>query len=256
MRLDNYLVDKGYFDTRTKAKQAIVRGEIFVNSVNVFKPAFIIDGEANIKRVCDSSYVSVGGFKLEKALRDFDFNVNGLTVADIGASTGGFSDCLIANGAKKVFAVDLRNDLLHESLKKNNKVVQIEKNAKDLCREDFSDTLDLVVADLSFISIANVINVFNDLIDAGKKIIILIKPQFEIGEKKKFKNGIVRDNAIHKKVCENVYKVATENGLAPLAVTCAPKISEKNLEFLMLFEKGGKALINNDFFLELNVKNL
>jgi 23S rRNA (cytidine1920-2'-O)/16S rRNA (cytidine1409-2'-O)-methyltransferase len=147
--------------------------------------------DVKIERVCPSEYVSLGGFKLEKALKDFNYEVKGLVVADIGASTGGFTDCLIKNGAKKVYAVDLRDDLLHESLKIRDDVDLVVKNAKELQKSDFCDNLDLIVADLSFISVSHVLGVFNCLIQDEKDVIILIKPQFETGRKEKHKNGMI-----------------------------------------------------------------
>ena len=163
MRLDNYLVEKGIFDSRTKAKQAIERGEIFVDSKKILKSSFEIkEQEVDVKHVYESKFVSLGGYKLEKALKDFNFNVTDLVVADIGASTGGFTDCLLQNGAKKVYAIDLNDTLLHQKLKESDSVIPIIKNAKDLVLDDFSDHLDLIVADLSFISITQVLSTFSN----------------------------------------------------------------------------------------------
>ena len=237
MRLDTFLVEQNILDSRTKAKQAIERGEIFVDDKNITKPAFEIFDEPEIKHVYQSKYVSLGGFKIEKALKDFNFSVQDLVVADVGASTGGFTDCLIQKGAKKVYAIDLNDELLHKNLKENNKVCLLIKNAKDLVKTDFAEDLDLVVADLSFISITQVIPTFSKLISSGKKLLILIKPQFEIGQYKKFKNGIVRDEKIHIKVCENVVNTANEFGFNKLLLTTAPINKDKNVEFLILFEK-------------------
>jgi len=243
MRLDCFLVEKEYFSTRTKARQAIERGEIYINDLVVTKPSFLIlDDNVKVSRICKREYVSLGGFKLEKALSDFNFDVQGLVVADIGASTGGFTDCLLKNGAKKVYAVDLRDDLLHQSLICDDRVSLVVKNAKELKSSDFNDELDLIVADLSFISLSQVLNVFYSLIHDGKKLIILIKPQFETGKKIKFKNGIIKDNNIHKQVCMNVYDYAVENKLCPLSITTAPISNGKNIEFLILLEKNGKAV--------------
>jgi len=247
MRLDNYLVVNNYFDSRTKAKQAIERGEILINSKVIVKASYEIEGEVTVQRVCDSEYVSLGGFKLEKALTDFNLDVKNMIVADVGASTGGFTDCLIKNGAKKVYSVDLRDDLLHESLVNNNKVVQIVKNAKELLKTDFSDQIDLLVADLSFISITQVLKVFADLIDDEKKLIVLIKPQFETGGKTKFKNGIIRDAKLQKNVCRNVYDYAKTCNLSPKAITTAPAVLGKNQEFLILLEKGGAVTLSDNF---------
>lgn len=237
MRLDFYLTEKGYFDSRTKAKQAIERGEIFVNGVKIIKPAFDVVDAPEIKHVYVNKYVSLGGFKMEKALTDFKFCVSNLVVADVGASTGGFTDCLIQNGAKKVYAVDLNDELLHNNLKNNKKVCLLVKNAKGLTKDDFNEPLDLLVADLSFISLTQVIPTFSNLLVSGKKLLLLIKPQFEIGEYKKFKNGIVRDVKIHNFVCQNVIQTAKEFGFKKLKYTTAPISKDKNIEFLLLFEK-------------------
>ena len=237
MRLDFYLVEKGYFDSRTKAKQAIERGEIFINGKKIEKPAFDVVDTPDVKHVFASKFVSLGGFKIEKALNDFEYPVNDLIVADIGASTGGFTDCLIQKGAKKVYAVDLNDQLLHKELKDNDKVKLIVKNAKDLEASDFDEDLDLLVADLSFISITQVIPAFSRLINKGKKMLLLIKPQFEIGQYKKFKNGIIRDEKIHLSVCEKVIDTAKQFGFEKIQLTTAPLNKDKNIEFLILFDK-------------------
>ena len=250
MRIDNYLVDKGFFDSRTKAKQAIERNEVYLNGKLVNKVSLIVDDSKtyDIKHVFNLSFVSLGGYKLNKAITDFNFNCNNLVVADIGASTGGFTDCLIKNGAKKVFAVDLNDELLHNSLKSNDKVKLIVKNAKNLVTSDFSEELDLIVADLSFISINSVINVFSSLLNDGKHLLVLIKPQFEIGEKVKYKNGIVKDKIARKNACIKVYNSAIEQGFSCVNFTNAPIVDGKNVEYLMLFIKNDKKSISiNDF---------
>lgn len=240
MRLDNYLTEKGYFDSRTKAKQAIERGEIFINEKPVIKASLEVFGDEKIERIFKTEYVSLGGFKLEKALSDFSFSVENMVVADVGASTGGFTDCLLKHGAKKVFSIDLRNDLLHHKLIEDDRVVSIIKNAKDLCRSDFTDKLDLLVADLSFISLTQVIDVFYQLVDDNVSLILLIKPQFETGKRQRFKNGIIRDKKIHKIICKNIYHQAVEKRLYPQKITTAPIHEEKNVEFLILLTKNGE----------------
>lgn len=239
MRLDSYLTEVRKFDSRTKAKQAVERGEIFIDGVVKDKPSYDIpsDFNGNIEYVFESRFVSLGGYKLQKALKEFNFSVKELVVADIGASTGGFTDCLLQNGAKKVYAVDLNDDLLHTSLKSNSKVVRVIKNARDLTIDDFSNTLDLIVADLSFISATFVMGVFANLLSVGKNLILLVKPQFETGEKKKFKNGIVRDEKIHKLVLNKIEDSAKAFSFRKIAVTTAPIVDGKNTEFLILFEK-------------------
>ena len=237
MRLDCYLVENKYYDTRTKAKQAIERGEIYVNGKKTEKCSLDVCGEVNIEIKSRIEYVSLGGYKLEKALDDFNLSVNGLTVADVGASTGGFTDCVLQRGAKKVFSVDLRDDLLHSRLKNDDRVVSVIKNAKALTERDFSNKIDLIVADLSFISIKQVMPVFYNLIDQGKRLLILIKPQFETGKRMRFKNGIIRDEKIHYEVCRSVFNQSIECGFSPIAITTAPISKDKNTEFLFLLKK-------------------
>ena len=132
MRLDIFLYTNGYFQSRNKAAEAILRGEVYLNGVKILKPSFLVNGESNcdIEIVSENNFVSVGGYKLYKALKDFDFSVKGLVCADVGASTGGFTDCLLQNGAEKVYSVDLNDELLSEKLKCNPKVVELTKNAK------------------------------------------------------------------------------------------------------------------------------
>ncbi len=239
MRLDNYLVKCGHFDSRTKAKQAIDRGEIFVNGKLNTKASYNIDKtlEYKIEYVYENCFVSLGGFKMFKALNDFDFSVKDLVVADVGASTGGFTDCLIKNGAKKVYAIDLNDKLLHPKLVNHDKVVPIIKNAKDLTINDFSEQLDLLVADLSFISATYVIDIFSSLLISGKTAILLVKPQFELDERKKFKNGIIRDSKIQNAALEKVLDCAKNNGFIHLKTTTAPESKDKNLEYLVLLKK-------------------
>lgn len=239
MRLDNFLVQKGFFDSRTKAKQAIERGEIYLDNKLMTKPSCeVLDiDEEKIKIVCEKSFVSLGGYKLDKALDDFNFSVNDMICLDVGASTGGFTDCLLKRSAKKVYAVDLNDDLLHEKLKLDNRVVPVIKNARELSRKDFVEDIDLLVADLSFISATYVLDVFSELLSKDKKAIILIKPQFETGGKTKFKNGIIKDEKIRKIACEKVISCAEDNGFIVLNLTNAPIVEQKNVEYLLFLSK-------------------
>ena len=238
MRFDEYLVKNGFFESRTKAKQAIEKGEVLLNGIEILKSAKeITEGsQYEIKIISAQSFVSIGGYKLQKALKDFDFNVQDLIVADIGASTGGFTDCLIKNGAKKVYAVDLNDELLHSSLKANGKVVSVIKNAKNLKKEDV-DGITLITADLSFISAKQVLSVFYDLLPDSGKLILLIKPQFEMDKKRVFKNGIVKDEKARNEAVRAVYNVALEVGFCALKMTTAPIDKNKNIEFLILLSK-------------------
>ena len=239
MRLDNYLALNGYFDSRTKAKQAIERGEIFLDGKLVQKSSFEIsdDFDGKIEYIFENEFVSLGGYKLNKALKDFNFNVENLVCADFGASTGGFTDCLLQSRTAKVYAIDLNDDLLHEKLKKDSRVVSIIKNVKDLTKNDFHDEIDLVVCDLSFISATLILPVMSNIINDNKHIILLIKPQFENKERKKFKNGIVKDSKTRKVACETIFNCAIANGLIPTKFTNAPINNGKNVEYLALLKK-------------------
>ena len=245
MRIDEFLFAKGFFDSRTKAKQAIESGSVFYRDKVVLKPSTeVFDIVLDAIKISDEErFVSLGGYKLAKALKDFDFNVDGLIVADIGASTGGFTDCLIKNGAKKVYAIDLNDDLLHDSLKRNGKVTRVIKNAKNLVAADVSG-IDLITADLSFISAKQVLSVFYDILPENGRVILLIKPQFEIGTKRRFKNGIVKDLSTHKTVCRSVYDEAIRVGFSVIDMTVAPIKEDKNTEFLILLLKNGASSVD------------
>lgn len=240
MRLDVFLVENKYYLSRSKASQAIERGEIFVDGIKIIKPSFDIKDNfcGKIEKVAKIEYVSLGGYKLEKALSEFNFCVENFVCADFGASTGGFTDCLIQNGAKKVYAIDLNDTLLDQRLKDNVKVFPIIKNVKEINREDFIEKINLITADLSFISEKMVMPVISNILDDGDFAIILIKPQFELDCKKRIKNGIVRDKKIHKQVCQQIYFVALENNLTPIKLTKTNNDKNKNDEFLMLLKKG------------------
>jgi len=246
MRLDEFLFERGFFGSRTKAKYAVSQGRIFLNDKKADKPSLSVDETKPIKiEIAEKEeFVSLGGNKLSKALREFNFDVNGLICADIGASTGGFTDCLIKNGAMKVFAVDVNSSQLHSSLKTNERVIAIEKNVKDLTRGDFNLPIDLIVADLSFISATSVVKIFYDIIDFGKSVILLIKPQFEVGYRKKFKNGIIREAEIRKETCRRVYESVISTGLKPVTATTAPIREDKNVEYLLLIKKENSPVLS------------
>lgn len=250
MRLDIFLTEKQYFDTRTKAKQSIERGEIFINDKMIDKPSFEIDINFNGKIIkkAKEEFVSLGGYKLSKALNDFDFNVNGLTTCDLGVSTGGFTDCLIQNGANFVYAIDV-SDTLHYSLKNSDKIKLIVKNVRDLDKNDFSKDIDLITADLSFISETLVLPIIYNLLDNEKYAIVLIKPQFEFDERKKFKNGIIKDKKIIKNIIKKIYDFSIKLGLSPVDITSAGNSKDKNCEYLILLQKNGKKVFD---FLKIN----
>ncbi len=248
MRLDYYLAQQGFFDSRSKARQAIERNEVHLDGKIVNKPALEINPckPQNIKIISAMHFVSLGGYKLQKALSDFDFNVKGMIAADLGASTGGFTDCLLQNGVKKVFCVDLNDSLLHPELVKDNRVVTLIKNARELEKSDFGDPLDLITAELSFISATYIIPVISKITDHKKYALILIKPQFETGIKKNFKNGIIKDKKLRISACEKVYECAISNNLIPQKITTTPYRVKKNVEYMMLLQKDGEYSLNLD----------
>lgn len=248
-RLDNYLTQNNYFDSRTKSKQAIERGEVTVDGKVITKPSFIIQNDPVIKIEAPVSFVSLGGYKLDKALNDFKFDVENMICADVGCSTGGFTDCLLQRKAKKVYAIDLNEDILHKKMKDDGRVSFKVKNARYLTKEDFEDKIDLLVADLSFISLSMVIKSFSSIVEENDYMILLIKPQFEVGSKVKFKNGIVKDEKYRIKACEEVYDTSIQNGFTPIDITTAPIVDGKNIEYLILLKKCKDKFNNfNDFY--------
>lgn len=250
MRLDEFLYINNYFDSRTKASQAIKRGEVYVNGKLMDKPSFLIcDNSAKIEIKSEIEFVSLGGYKLQKAISDFNINVNNLVCVDVGASTGGFTDCLLQNGAKKVFSVDLNDDLLHAKLKINPKVIPIIKNAKFLTKSDFNMHIDLLTADLSFISETIVLPVFYALLDYGSRAIILIKPQFEQDRKIKTKNGVLKDKKHLIDACKKVYEYSISCGFCVVDLTLAPLVKNKNVEFLVLLEKSDNQSLSFEYLL-------
>lgn len=250
MRLDEFLYTNNYFDSRTKANQAIKRGEVFVNGKVANKPSFLIpENDVHIQIKSESAFVSLGGYKMQKALVDFDFSVKNLICLDVGASTGGFTDCLLQNGANRVYTVDLNDDLLHDKLKNNKKVISIVKNAKFLTKNDFNDTIDLLTADLSFISETSVLPVFYNLLDFKKTAIILIKPQFEQDKKIKTKNGVLRERSHLINACKKVYDFSINCGFSVKGLTVAPIVKNKNVEFLILLKKSNEDSLSFDCLL-------
>lgn len=248
MRLDAFLCYKGYFVSRTKSKQAVESGRVYINGVLRDKPSFDINeaSEVVVEIKRETEFVSLGGYKLDKALADFSFSVNGLIAADLGASTGGFTDCLLQHGAKRVYSVDLNDSLLDERLKKDERVIAIIKNVRSIRKSDFPENIDVVTADLSFISLTKVLSIISDIIDDGAYIIALIKPQFETETRKKFKNGIIRDENVKLAALKKVYDCAVSLGLSPLKITNAPIVKDKNEEFLILLKKTDKEIVPLD----------
>lgn len=235
VRLDQLIFDMGLAPSRERAKATIMAGEVFVDGQRVDKPGTAVDPEKNIEvRGSALPYVSRGGLKLEKALRSFEFDPAGLTCIDCGASTGGFTDVLLQNGAKRVYAVDVGYGQLAWSLRNDERVVNMERtNVRYISREQIPETLDLAVMDLAFISIKLVIPAVRELLKENGDIICLIKPQFEAGREKVGKKGVVRDAQTHLEVLRSFLEFAPQAGFTVVGLDYSPiRGPEGNIEYL------------------------
>ena len=238
MRVDLLLYESGLFPSRNKAKEKVLKGEVLYNG-KPCKPADEID-DINKLTIVESEYsfVSNGGYKLNKAISDFNLNIKGLTFVDLGASNGGFTDVLLKNDAKKVYAVDVGESQLDVSLKNDKRVVVFDNtNARNVDVKTFGELVDGVVCDVSFISLTLILeNVKNILKDDGFAV-LLIKPQFECGKKFLSKNGIVTDVNARLKCVISVIDFAKNIGLYATNLTTAPIKEKKNVEYLVLLRK-------------------
>lgn len=242
MRLDKYLADR--FNSRTKAAQAIEEGLVLVGGKAVSPSYEFKDGDEITFVQPSEHFVSNGGYKLSKALKDFNFSVAGKVFADIGASNGGFTDCLFQSGVKKVYCIDVGESQLDQSLKDKNVVILDNFNARNLTKEVFAEPIDGAVIDVSFISLTYILKNVAEILSDGGYIIALIKPQFECEGKNIGKGGIVKDTAIHKKVITKICNFAREVGLSTLNLTNAPIKKDKNKEYLVLLRKSNTENIN------------
>lgn len=242
-RIDTVLVQRGLADSRTKAQALVMAGVVLVNEQRVNKPSETVsdDADIRIKGGDDptSRYVGRGGLKLETALREFEINVAGFACLDVGASTGGFTDCLLQHGAKSVVAVDVGHNQIDWRLRTDARVeVREGVNARYLKPEDFATEFDLVVIDVSFISATKILPAIVPLLKETARLVTLIKPQFEVGRGEVGKGGIVRESAKHARVIEEVHQAAQELGLQVRRVIESPiHGADGNVEFLALYEK-------------------
>ena len=233
-RLDLVLCQKGLCDSRTKAQALIMEGLVFVGEQRVDKPGTPVDPEASIEvrgKLCP--YVSRGGLKLEKALDYFGVDPTDYVCSDSGASTGGFTDCLLQKGAKKVFAIDVGYGQLAWSIRSDSRVVVMERtNIRNVTPEDIGEPLDLSVVDVSFISLKIVLPVIQKLLGPKGQVLCLIKPQFEAGKDKVGKKGVVRELSTHIEVLESFLAMARGLGFTVVDLTYSPvKGPEGNIEF-------------------------
>ena len=234
-RLDVLLVEQGFFESRENAKRHIMAGVILVNDVPVDKPGTKIPADARLRiKGTVMPYVGRGGFKLEKAIQAFHLPVEGAVMADIGASTGGFTDCALQHGAAKVYAIDVGYNQLDWKLRNDPRVVNLEKtNIKDVTLATLGETVDLIATDISFISVLKIFPAAKEILKPEGHIAILIKPQFEAGRDKVGKGGIVRDAKTHRAVIQSVTEAAYAQGFSTCALTFSPiKGGAGNIEFL------------------------
>ena len=239
-RLDVLLVKRNLASSREKAKAIIMSGNVFVDGQREDKAGTSFSEEVQIEvRGHALPYVSRGGLKLEKAMKNFDVSMEGKVCTDVGSSTGGFTDCMLQNGAVKVFAIDVGHGQLDWKLRQDERVVCMEKtNIRYVTPEDIEEPVDFSSIDVSFISLTKVLLPVRNLLSQDGQIVCLIKPQFEAGREKVGKKGVVRDPAVHKEVIEKVIVFAKEQYLHPLALDFSPiKGPEGNIEYLLYLQK-------------------
>lgn len=239
-RLDVLLVERRLADSREKAKAVIMSGIVYVNGQKEDKAGQTFDVTSNIElRGSTLKYVSRGGLKLEKAMNEFPIELDGTVCMDVGSSTGGFTDCMLMNGAVKVYSVDVGHGQLAWKLRQDDRVVVMEKtNIRYVTPEDIEDVLDFASIDVSFISLTKVLLPVKNLLKSGGEVVCLIKPQFEAGREKVGKKGVVRDKSVHEEVIEMVLNYAISIGYDILGLSFSPiKGPEGNIEYLVHLQK-------------------
>ena len=247
IRLDTYITEQGLAPSRERAKALIMAGVVFVDNQKEDKAGTMISENQKVEvRGGDLKYVSRGGLKLEKAMKSFDITLSDKICMDIGASTGGFTDCMLQNGASRVFAVDVGYGQLAWKLRCDERVVNMERtNIRYVTLEDIGEPLDFASVDVAFISLKLVLPVAYNLLNEGGEVVALIKPQFEAGKEKVGKKGVVKDIAVHKEVVEGIYDFVTENGFGVLGLDFSPvKGPEGNIEYLIYVQKDDEGFIN------------
>ena len=235
-RLDVLLVKRNLASSREKAKAIIMSGNVFVDGQREDKAGTSFSEEVQIEvRGHALPYVSRGGLKLEKAMKNFDVSMEGKVCTDVGSSTGGFTDCMLQNGAVKVFAIDVGHGQLDWKLRQDERVVCMEKtNIRYVQPEDLGEPIDFSSIDVSFISLTKVLLPVYHLLKSGGEVVCLIKPQFEAGREKVGKKGVVRDAKVHQEVIEKVMEYAKSIGFAPQHLEFSPiKGPEGNIEYLL-----------------------
>ncbi len=241
MRLDLFLVENGYFQSRSKAQSAIGEGLVRLNGEVVKKASFEVDGSEEIEVTQNNRFVSRAGEKLAHAIAEFGVDVNGLVALDIGASTGGFTDCLLQNGAEYVYSLDVGHSQLDIKLRNDKRVCVIENsNARYAKKSDFAKEIDIIVMDVSFISQTLIYPACADILSGGKAMITLVKPQFEAGKKHIGKGGIVRDKngSVIKEIMQRLDESANGCGFTRVGFCDSPIVGgDGNREYLAIFKR-------------------
>ena len=239
-RLDVLLVKRCLAESREKAKAVIMAGDVFVNGQREDKAGSTFEEDVNIEvKAAAMKYASRGGYKLEKAVSLWDIRLEGMVCMDAGSSTGGFTDCMLQNGASKVYAVDVGTNQLAWKLRQDERVVSMEKtNIRYITHNDIPDKISFVSIDVAFISLTKVLIPIRDILEYGGRIVCLVKPQFEAGREKVGKKGVVRDQAVHLEVLENIMVYVLSEGFSIIDLSYSPiKGPEGNIEYLLYIEK-------------------
>lgn len=247
IRLDVAVFEAGYAPSREKAKAIIMAGQVYVNNQKVDKAGTEIKRDDKLEvRGSTLKYVSRGGLKLEKAMQCFPIILNDKVCMDVGASTGGFTDCMLQNGAKKVYSIDVGYGQLAWKLRTDERVVNLERtNFRYATREQVPDEIDFSSVDVSFISLYHILPVLNSLLADNGEAVCLIKPQFEAGKEKVGKKGVVRDLNVHLEVVKKIISLAVENGFSVLGLQFSPiKGPEGNIEYLIYLKKSDEPIVD------------
>ena len=254
IRLDVFLTEQGLAPSREKAKAYIMAGIVYVNNQKSDKAGAIISDEDTVEiRGKKMPYVSRGGLKLEKAVSSFNLDLSGKICMDAGASTGGFTDCMLKNGATKVYSVDVGYGQLAWELRTDERVVNLERtNVRYITEEQVPEKVSFISADLSFISLKLVLPVLKNFLEDNGQIVCLIKPQFEAGREKVGKKGVVRDKSVHEEVISEIYNFAKSIGLYPNGLDFSPvRGPEGNIEYLILLSFSDEILLQEDIVPEV-----
>ncbi len=239
-RIDLLLTEKNFFESRAKSQAMIMAGKILVNGQKIDKAGTLVDVESKIEIIGEEiPFVSRGGLKLQKALKVFPINLRGKICVDIGASTGGFTDCMLQNGAKKIYAIDVGYGQLAWKLRNDERVVNFERtNIRNVTRADFADELNFASIDVAFISLEKVLPVAKEILSDDGEIVALIKPQFEAGRDKVGKKGVVRDRKVHEDILQRILNFSQEINLKVCGLDFSPiKGPEGNIEYLTFLRK-------------------